>query len=276
MSIIIGAVLLIVAVGAYISFNTPIEPEPLLPLDTSNQAELSTDQTFSIIEEEEIPYYKNAAGFLARPSEEGTYPALILIHEWWGLNEDIRSITRNFAEEGYVALAVDMYQGVVTTEPTEARTLSSAVRTDVDSAFENLGAAVEYLRGRPEVEPEKLASVGWCFGGGWAYQMALNGLAIDASVMYYGQFNPDDDYEMMRADILGHFGENDASIAIDNVRELQAALATTNGKHEVYIYPNVGHGFANVRGGDNLAYSKEASDIAWTRTGEFLKSVFKE
>lgn len=222
---------------------------------------------------ENVSYYQGTTGYLARPRAEGSYPALILIHEWWGLNEDIKSIARKFAEEGYVALAVDMYGGKIATDTDEARLLSGTVRDNVEGAFENLGAAIDYLRSRLDADADKLASVGWCFGGGWAYQMALNGLDIDASVMYYGQFNPDDDFKMMRADILGHFGEKDASIAVDNVREFQAALKTTNGMHEIYIYPNVGHSFANFRGGDNIAYNEEASQLAWTRTVTFLNNV---
>jgi carboxymethylenebutenolidase len=78
----------------------------------------------------------------------------------------------------------------------------------------------------------------------------------------------------MRASILGHFGETDASIAVDNVREFQAKLSTASGEHEIYIYPNVGHGFANVRGGTNIGYSKEAAELAWMRTAEFLTKAF--
>jgi carboxymethylenebutenolidase len=227
---------------------------------------------------ETVTYHGDVEGFLARPEDDDDdveqRPALILIHEWWGLNDDIKSIAENFAKEGYVALAVDMYNGEVTIDSAVARTLSSGVRDDVEGAFENLEAALAYLRSRNDVDRNSLASVGWCFGGGWAYQMALNGLDINGSVMYYGQFNPDDDFSMMKSDILGHFGEEDASIAVDGVREFQAALATANGNHEVYIYPNVGHGFANLRGGDNLAYRGEEAELAWERTQEFLSNLF--
>jgi len=273
-TLILIAVVVVVGGGAWWFFGQPAleqeiaEHEELISgVEAEEQGQVAT---------ETVSYFEDVQGYLARPSGEGSYPALILIHEWWGLNDDIKSIARRFAEQGYVALAVDLYDGTVTTEASEARVLSSGVRDGVDAAFENLGAAVNYLKTRPEVDGEKLASVGWCFGGGWSYQMALNGLDINASVMYYGQFNPDDDFDMMRADILGHFGEEDASIAIDDVGKFQAALETTNGAHEVFIYPNVGHGFANVRGGDNLAYDEEAAEIAWTRTQGFLSKIFSE
>jgi carboxymethylenebutenolidase len=267
--LIYGVGVVIVGVGFWWLFGQPSSDQ-----EVQEQEEVMVSEEQVQVAEETVPYFANTTGYLALPRGEGPHPALILIHEWWGLNDDIKSIARRFAEQGYVALAVDMYNGQVTTESAEARVLSSAVRDDVDGAFENLQAAIDYLRARPEVDAEKLASVGWCFGGGWSYQMALNDLDINASVMYYGQFNPDDDFDMMRADIIGHFGETDASIAVDNVREFQAELATTNGMHEVYIYPNVGHGFANLRGGDNLAYSQEAADLAWIRTQDFLSKVF--
>jgi carboxymethylenebutenolidase len=122
------------------------------------------------------------------------------------LNEDIKSIAERYAREGYVALAVDMYNGESTSDPTKARELSTKVRNDTGEAFKNLRAAVSHLKSRPDVNPDKLASVGWCFGGGWSYEMASNNLGIKASVMYYGQFDPEDDFKMMRAHILGGQG----------------------------------------------------------------------
>jgi carboxymethylenebutenolidase len=225
---------------------------------------------------ETVRYFNDVEGYVAAPSAEGKYPGLILIHEWWGLNEDIESLARSFAEEGYVVLAVDMYKGESTDSPDMARELSSGVRADVKGAFENLEAGLAYLKSRADVQPEQLASVGWCFGGGWAYQMAVNDLDIDASVMYYGQFDPEEDFEHMRASILGHFGEEDSGIAINDVREFQANLETANGNHAVYIYPNVGHGFANIRGGTNMAYDEDAATLAWERTRAFLADVFEE
>jgi carboxymethylenebutenolidase len=98
--------------------------------------------------------------------------------------------------------------------------------------------------------------------------MAANNMNIDASVMYYGQFSLEDDLSMMRADILGHFGEDDALIAIDDVEQFEAKLNTTNGDHSVFIYPNAGHAFANEDRPD--AYNEEAAELAWERTMEFL------
>jgi carboxymethylenebutenolidase len=220
---------------------------------------------------EEVSYFQGNSkvkGYLAKPVANGSYPALILIHEWWGLNENIKDFSRKFAELGYVALAVDLYNGEMASTADEAKNLAGAVRQNVEGAFVNLNQAVAFLKNRSDsVDPERLAAVGWCFGGGWSYLMAKNNLGVKASIMYYGQFNPKDDLAMMRATILGHFGEKDMGIKVDTVREFQASLRTHNGNHEVYIYPNAGHAFAND-GGPN--YDKAAADLAWMRTREFL------
>jgi len=192
----------------------------------------------------------------------------VLIHEWWGLNDNIKSLADDFAEQGYVALAVDLYNGELAETPDEARVLAGGVRENVEPAFANLEAATDYLAGLEVVDGERLASVGWCFGGQWAYNMAVNSMNVDATVMYYGRFMPEDDLSMMRADILGHFGEEDTSIPIDTVHEFEAKLSTLEGDHAVFIYPNAGHAFANEDNED--AYNEEAAELAWQRTLEFL------
>ena len=221
---------------------------------------------------EEVDYYPghtDVKGYLARPQDKKPHPAIILIHEWWGLNDYIKENARKFAGLGYVALAVDLYHGKVTSEPTEARTLAGEVRDNMPGAFENLNQAVSFLKGKTAwVIPTRLASIGWCFGGGWSYQMAKNNLGVKASVIYYGRFNPEDDLSKMRATILGNFGEKDRGIRVDNVREFQAKLKTLNGDHEIYIYPNSDHAFANPASGN---YNKETAELAWQRTLAFLE-----
>ncbi|MEJ1296532.1 MAG: dienelactone hydrolase family protein [Candidatus Sedimenticola sp. (ex Thyasira tokunagai)] len=214
-----------------------------------------------------------ATGFLAKPVEGGNLPAMILIHEWWGLNDNVRENARRFAAQGYVALAVDMYGGKVAQSRDQAKALAGAVRKDKKKAFANLNDALDYLRGEGGiVDPSRLASVGWCFGGGWSYQVAKNNLGVKSSVIYYGFFNPEDDLSIMRTTILGHFGEKDRSIKVDNAREFQAKLNTLGGDHEVYIYPNAGHAFANDSGKN---YDQAAADLAWERTLAFLDGTLK-
>jgi carboxymethylenebutenolidase len=165
-------------------------------------------------------------------------------------------------------LAVDLYDGELAQTPDRAGELAGEVRENVEPAFDNLEAATEYLAGLDMVDEDQLASVGWCFGGQWAYSMAVNDINVDASVIYYGHFMPEDDLSMMRADILGHFGEEDTSIPVDTVREFEAKLETLEGDHAVFIYPNAGHAFANEDRED--AYNEEAAELAWERTLDFL------
>ena len=217
----------------------------------------------------EISYTDGINGYLATPEGEGPFPAMIMIHEWWGLNDNIRQLADEYAEAGYVALAVDLYDGQFTDQPNEARELAGAVREDRDGAFENLEAGIDFLKTHPLVDAEKVASVGWCFGGGWSYEIAKNNLGTKASVIYYGRFNPEDDLSIMRTNILGHFGEDDASIKVDDVNAFQATLNTLEGDHEIYIYPNSGHAFANE---DSPAYVEGAAKTAWERTLNFLET----
>ncbi len=216
----------------------------------------------------EVAYFGETKGYLALPESADAAPALILIHEWWGLNDDIRAKARAFAAAGYVALAVDLYGGQTADSPDAARKLAGAVRRDSAAAFANLRAAAAYLRDSPRADGARLGSVGWCFGGGWSYQIAKNDLGAKASVIYYGRFNPEDDLSQMRAAILGHFGEEDAAIRADDVREFQARLRTHSGAHEIFIYPHAGHGFANP---DNPSHDPEAAETANLRTLDFLR-----
>jgi carboxymethylenebutenolidase len=218
----------------------------------------------------EVVYYtngKNVKGYFARPDDTQKHPGIILIHEWWGLNDNIRDNAKKFAALGYLALAVDLYDGHAAATPDEARKLATAVRKNMPEGFKNLKSAVAYIKNHPHAEPARIASIGWCFGGGWSYQMAKNNLGTKASIIYYGRFNPQDDLSKMRATILGQFGANDRGIKVDTVHEFQAKLKTLNGDHEIYIYENAGHAFAN-EGGNR--YNKEAADLAWKRTVVFL------
>jgi len=185
------------------------------------------------------------------------------------LNDDIREKANHFAKQGYAALAVDLYHGGSTDKSSEARQLAGAVREDMEGAFTNLSAALDYLKNQPGVDEKRLASIGWCFGGGWSYQIAKNNLGVKASVIYYGRFNPKDDLQKMRAGIIGHFADKDRGITVESVKEFQAVLKTQKGDHEIYIYPNTTHGFAS-RPGQNNNYVEEASELAWERTLTFL------
>ncbi len=225
-------------------------------------------------------------GFIAYPekvSSRKPVPGIILIHEWWGFNEDVVEMALKYAEAGYVALAVDLYAGRNAHTREAAGKLAGEVRGNIDETFRNLKSAISYLKKDPRVDGDKLASVGWCFGGAWSYQMAKNNLGVAASVIYYGRFNPDDDLSIMRSRILGHFADKDRSILLDTVREFQVKLRNLSSEHEIYIYPNTHHGFANNL--SNKVYEfpgelqktgihdKAAADLSFTRTVAFLRKV---
>lgn len=266
--IIIAAIVIGVGVwwywGSDESGTEPVATEQTLSTDN-----LLGDDGAVAVATSSVVYHEEVSGYLARPTGEGPFTAVVLIHEWWGLNSNIQDLAQDFAEQGYVALAIDLYEGDVAATPDRAGELAGIVREDTDAAFANLASAVTYLEQLNYVDASKLASVGWCFGGQWSYNMAKNDLGVDASVMYYGRFSADDDLSHMRADILGHFGEEDRSIAIDDVRQFEAKLNTLEGDHAVFIYPNAGHAFANE---DNEeAYNEEAAQLAWQRTMSFLE-----
>jgi carboxymethylenebutenolidase len=261
-------ILILVIIGVVLVIQYAPEPNNDTSSEVQEESNVLGEPTMQVASAEMVPYFGEVEGYLAVPEGEGPFPALILIHEWWGLNDNIKNLAEDFAEQGYVALAVDLYSGESADTPEQARELAGAVRENVEPAFANLEAATEYLAGLEVVDGERLASVGWCFGGQWAYNMAVNNMNVDATVMYYGRFMPEDDLSMMRADILGHFGEEDASIPVDTVEEFEAKLSTLEGDHAIFIYPNAGHAFANEDNED--AYNEEAANLAWERTLEFL------
>jgi carboxymethylenebutenolidase len=154
-------------------------------IKTSTTPAATAPANFSI-KSEDVSYYPEKAavkGFIAYPEKNGKYPSLILIHEWWGLNDNIKDLAKKFAALGYVAMAADLYGGQSTTDQKKAQELASSVSGNNAEAINNLKSGVNFLKARADVIPERIASVGWCFGGGWSYQMAKNDLGVKATVM---------------------------------------------------------------------------------------------
>jgi len=206
-------------------------------------------------------------GFLARPEgAEGPLPGVLLIHEWWGLNDNLRSLARQFAGEGYLALAVDLYEGESATTTEAARRLAQQAGTRGARLVENLRAARAYLAAQGAT---RIGVVGWCFGGGWALQAGLRlGDEVDAVVVYYGRVETDPAaLAPLRAPLLGHFAGRDRAIPLDAVRRFEQALAAAGKPAEIHVYPDADHAFANPSGG---RYDEAAADEAWARTLAFL------
>ncbi len=215
---------------------------------------------------------QQVTGYLARPEgATGPLPGLLVIHEWWGLNDNIRAMTRRLAGEGYVALAVDLYGGQVADTPDGARGLMSAV--DPDQAIDNLGQARAYLAKQltetQDGKSPRIGVIGWCFGGGWSLRTALAyPEGIDATVIYYGHLTTDK-AELAKLDspVLGLFGAEDGSIPPDQVHAFASALEELGKPVEVKIYDGAGHAFANPSG---ERYRPEPAQDAWRRTVAFL------
>jgi carboxymethylenebutenolidase len=213
---------------------------------------------------------ETVSAYLATPEGPGKKPAIVVIHEWWGLNDWIKGKADAFAKEGYVALAVDLYRGKVATDPDMAHQLMRGVPDD--RAVRDMKAAVAYLRSRPDVDGSKLASIGWCWGGGMSLDLAVAEPTLAGTVIYYGHLMTDPKtIAALKVPLLGNFGADDQGIPPDTVREFET-LAKKDGKSvDFKIYPGAGHGFAS---GNNPKNPQAAMD-ADARTEAFLKKVLK-
>ena len=213
---------------------------------------------------------KQVRGFRSRPKDaKKDAPAIILVHEWWGLNDNIRGMAAQYAGEGYVALAVDLY-GTVASNPDSASRLYRSVMENPSPARANLSAAIDFLRSQGA---KKVGTVGWCFGGHWSLEAGLvGGSRVQAVVMYYGQPITDPG-ELARLDapLLGLFGSQDTGIPVDSVKVMAAQLDKL-GKNETMQFFDAGHGFANPSGKN---YNAEAAETAWKRTLEFYAHYLK-
>jgi carboxymethylenebutenolidase len=211
-------------------------------------------------------------GYLARPmGAEGPLPGVIVIHEWWGLNDNIRSMAEQLAGQGYRALAVDLYGGASASTPDEAQNLMRAALEKSGELTENLKQAYAYLSDRGQ----KVGTIGWCFGGGWSLQTALAlPEDIDAIVIYYGRIVTESaELEKLQMPILGIFGAEDEGIPVESVKAFEAALKGLGKNASIHVYEGADHAFANPSGQN---YQAEPAKDAWQKTlaffGEHLKS----
>ena len=233
------------------------------------------------LENRTVNYFDQASGYLVYPAltkenkdsnnKYDTLPAVIMIHENKGLNDNIKKMANLLARNGYVVLAVDLFKGEVTTDRNRSSELSQYVRDNQDIATANLKSAVKYLSSLPNVNPEKIVSLGWCFGGGQSLQLALNSQdhPLAATIIYYGRLLTDNaSLANIKWPVLGIFGDQDKSISVDSVKAFEMALNSNGIPNEIYIYKGVGHAFANPSG-ENYA-PKETQD-AWQKTLAFLE-----
>jgi carboxymethylenebutenolidase len=276
--LVVGSLLLpTVAVNQVLSAQSPSS-------STTNSIVLSGDvgvQKGPQLQNKTINYIDGSSGYLVYPNtttnnttstteQQQKLPAVVMIHEWWGLNDNIKDMANELAGEGYVVLAADLYNGEVATDPNRARELSSSVNENPEQAITNLQSAVQYLASLPNVNSTRIASLGWCFGGGQSLQLALHSEQnpLAATVIYYGNLvNDTNELSKINWPVLGIFGDQDQSIPVESVDAFEQALNGTGIKNEIYIYPGVGHAFANPSG-DN--YAPEETADAWQKTLTFL------
>jgi carboxymethylenebutenolidase len=246
---------------------------------------LNGNNSSIILENKTVDYYENALGYLVYPksttmssiessfsaNNNSKFPAVVMIHENKGLNNNIKNMADLLAKEGYVVLAVDLFNGEVTTDQKRASELTQAIRNNSEVAIENLKSAVKYLSSLPNVNTEKIASLGWCFGGQQSLQLALNSEEhpLSATVIYYGRLVTEpEELSKIKWPVLGIFGNQDQSIPVETVQKFEEALNVNGITNEIYIYEGIGHAFANPSG-DN--YAPQETQDAWEKTVSFLK-----
>ena len=212
---------------------------------------------------------ETVSGYLVAPTTSGKHPAIIVIHEWWGLNDWIREQARKFGDLGYVTLAVDLYRGKSTNDPVEAHELARGLPQDRGVA--DLKAAFSYLASRPDVEPDKIGVVGWCMGGGYSILLAQNEPKLAACVVNYGALPTDSqNIAKIQAPVLGNFGADDRGIPPQAVNAFVASMNGDGKTIDAKIYDGAGHGFENPN--NKTGYRPEAAKDAWSRMVMFFKA----
>jgi carboxymethylenebutenolidase len=212
------------------------------------------------------PEGKTLSGYLARPAGDVAAPGVIVLQEWWGLNDNIRDIADRFADAGYVALAPDLYNGVSTSEPDEARKL--VMELDMAAAVEEIGAAADFLLAQDDVTGDGVGIVGFCMGGRLALMATLTLDNLAAAVPFYGSPLTPDEATQVTTPVLGLYGEADGGIAVADVRAMEEAIRAAGTPVEIVVYPGAQHAFFNDT--RTASYDAEASADAWQRTLDWL------
>lgn len=225
-----------------------------------------------------VVQFKSESGtvkaYLAKPQGDGPFPAVVLIHEWWGLTDWIKENADRLAQKGYVALAVDLYRGKATNDPGEAHELMRAL--DQNEAVADLKAGVNYLETQPFVaKAKKLGVLGWCMGGGYSRQLAQASDRIGATIICYGSVTtqPEQVALLKGKPVLGIFGGTDRGIPVAQVRQFGDMLKKNGGTDvNIKVYDDAGHAFMRPGG---TSYNAKAATDAWSQIDGFLASHLK-
>lgn len=210
---------------------------------------------------------------LYTPAGKGPFPAIIVIHEYWGLNDWVKEQASKLSDQGYEALAIDLYRGKVATTPDMGHELMRGVPED--RAKRDLHAAFEFLQSQPNVKKDRIGAIGWCMGGGYALDVALQEPALAADVVNYGHLATDPAaLKKINAPILGLFGGQDRGITPDDVHRFEAAMKQAGKVIDVKIYDDAGHAFENPN--NKAGYRADDAADAWKRTVSFLAENLKK
>jgi carboxymethylenebutenolidase len=213
------------------------------------------------------------SGIVYTPFGKGPFPALIVIHEYWGLNDWVKQQAEKFADLGYVALAVDLYRGKVADNADLAHELMRGLPED--RAKRDLRAAFDFLASQSSVKKNRIGAIGWCMGGGYALDAALAEPELAATVINYGHLATETaELKKINGPILGLVGEQDRGITPDDVKKFQHSMEQLGKTIEVKIYPDAGHAFENPS--NKQGYRPEDTADAWHRTVDFLAATLKQ
>ena len=216
---------------------------------------------------------ETVSGILYMPNGRGPFPGIVVVHEYWGLNDWVKEQASKLADQGYAALAIDLYRGKVADTPDMAHELMRGVPED--RAARDLHAAVEFLKAQSNVKKARIASIGWCMGGGYALNVALTEPTLTAAVINYGHLATDPAaLHKINAAILGNFGGQDKGIPPDDVKKFEQALKEDGKKADIKIYPDAGHAFENPN--NKSGYRAADAADAWQRTVHFLNDTLKK
>lgn len=235
----------------------------------------------------EVPYSHNdvkLVGFLAYDDAvEGKRPAVLVVHEWWGLNEYAKDRARQLAGLGYVAFAVDMYgEGRVTTHPQQASEWAKTITGNVSGWQDRADAGLEVLQKDPRADAERIAAIGYCFGGATVQQMAYSGAPLGGVVSFHGSLLPvrEDQVERVSARILILHGASDPLIEEAQILNYVTAMEKSDLDWQMVFYGGAKHSFTNPDadkvGMDALGYSASADARSWAHMMVFFDEVFSK
>lgn len=226
----------------------PVLDGPVVPMGPTAEGELppaiigeggalmGSDLTY-------VPGDTVSTGYLAVPEGVGPFPGLVIVHEWNGLTDRVRQVADDFAAEGYVTLAVDLYDGRTGSNSDENMALVREVNANQEKMIANMNAAVSFLKSLDNVTG-RVGAMGWCFGGGIALSFGLDGDAHDATAIFYGQLVDDPDrLATMDHEVYGTFAREDSGPSPEDVEAFEEALRAAGIENDLHIYDEVGHGF---------------------------------